>query len=273
MDHDTGLRGTANATTVTHTDVDNSREYPQGLGVWVTLLIFLAYVVAQLIGGAAVGCIGGVVFVAVGGDLNNQADLITFTRLITGPVGLAGMVLGGAVSLGLVCWRWRSSIWDCRADGIAVAWGAPRYQALGCVLGLALALGYLGVQVIFPIENVENESMGPMAQLQMSTGVAWVCWVVMALVLAPPIEEFMFRGVLFSGVARAWGRLPAVLISTLLFVLLHIMEIVHDWIGGLAIGMLGLLALLLRVMASALGPAVWMHLTYNLVLVVVVALM
>jgi len=45
--------------------------------------------------------------------------------------------------------------------------------------------------------------------------------VIQALVLAPLVEEVMFRGILFEEVRRRWGVAAAYVLSSLVFALLH----------------------------------------------------
>ena len=60
------------------------------------------------------------------------------------------------------------------------------------------------------------------------------------------------------------------MLSTVLFVLLHIPETRAYWPSAVAITVLGVGALGLRIRASAVGPAVAAHCAYNFVLVAAV---
>ncbi len=81
------------------------------------------------------------------------------------------------------------------------------------------------------------------------------------------MEEFLFRGVLFTGFSRSWGVPAASLIVTLMFALVHIPETMHYWPALAAIALTGASALALRLRTGSLGPAVALHAAYNLIIV------
>jgi membrane protease YdiL (CAAX protease family) len=239
------------------------------LGAWSAFLIFLGYVGAQLITGAFVGLVAGVRFALSGANLQDPAALERLKRTIEAPAAVLGMVVAGIVAVLLVRYFAREAIGDRSADGIAWARGTVAALMLGFGVGGLLSLGYVLVTSLL-IPPAPDLSLGPLARMAATPGTARTYWTVAALAVAPPLEEFLFRGVLFSGLARTWGRPAGALLSTALFVLLHLPETIAYWPSAIAITLLGVGALVLRIRASAVGPAVAGHFAYNLVLVVVV---
>ncbi len=97
-------------------------------------------------------------------------------------------------------------------------------------------------------------------------------WAVLALFVAPPVEEFLFRGVLWSGLVRSMGSGKAGVVVTLLFVASHVTEARGYWPAWIAISVLAVAALAVRVRSGSLLPPVVLHTSYNAVLVAAVYL-
>ena len=80
-----------------------------------------------------------------------------------------------------------------------------------------LAISFISSQVLsgYP----KQESVQKLAEMQSLTEVFNIaCY---ALVVAPVIEEFLFRGILFRAMKRSFGVGPALVISSILFGLVH----------------------------------------------------
>jgi membrane protease YdiL (CAAX protease family) len=90
------------------------------------------------------------------------------------------------------------------------------------------------------------------------------------LVLAPPIEEFVFRGVLLGGLSNKLGIRTAGIIVTLVFVLVHASETLGYWPAWVGVALLASAALLVRLRTRSLMPAIGVHAGYNLCLVITV---
>jgi membrane protease YdiL (CAAX protease family) len=97
-----------------------------------------------------------------------------------------------------------------------------------------------------------------------------IAWAVLALVFAPLVEEFFFRGLLLRGFTSSWGRRIGGLIVTLLFIATHLFETFNYWPATLAILFLGIITLLARWSTGSLLPALAAHLAYNSIIVVAV---
>jgi len=81
--------------------------------------------------------------------------------------------------------------------------------------------------------------------------------------MAPPLEEMLFRGVLYGGYRKSFGPVRAAVFTTLLFVALHFPYYIHfaPAIIGITGGALALLWC--RLHWNAIGPAVAAHIGYN----------
>jgi membrane protease YdiL (CAAX protease family) len=154
------------------------------------------------------------------------------------------------------------------ASLLGLSWGSRRQVINGVLVGAMLAT------FILPLMAVVADRPEPpdlMTQLAGSSGRALRAWIFSAVLLAPPIEELMFRGALLGGLAATWNLRAAAVISGATFWLMHGPEFVH-WPAAVAIGLLTILATRLRIRTGSLGPSIGAHFGYNLVLSAVVAL-
>jgi membrane protease YdiL (CAAX protease family) len=232
-------------------------------------VILLAYELGQLVTAFGFGFVAGLVLALGRANLHDPDTLARFTRASEAPAAVLGAVVGGLVVVRLVRFMAHEPLRSRSANGIAWGWGAVSDLALGGIVGGLLGISYLlGARLLTPPDA--GHSLGPMVRMATTPGFPRLCWVLLALVVAPPIEELLFRGVLFAGFSRSWGRPVGAVVTTVLFVLMHAPAILWYWPTALVFTLLGAFALALRLRAGALGPAVALHVAYNLVLVLAV---
>jgi len=94
----------------------------------------------------------------------------------------------------------------------------------------------------------------------------------LACLVAPPTEELVFRGALYAGLARSWRPAGAAAVTTAIFVALHGTELGAYWPGWIIVALVGALALRARLATGSLLPAIALHASYNLGLVIAVTL-
>ena len=235
---------------------------PRTLGAVSAVTILCGYVAAQFAGGALVGLLW-----LVGGGQPSPGLL----RELTGPAALTGMLCGGAFLWFAVRALGSERLRDTSELGIAWVRGDGASLWLGSGAGVLLAaVTFLFALVWFPPEP--GMPLGPMTELTSTPGPGRIYVGVIALALAPFLEELLFRGVLFAGLCASWGRVPAAVVTTLAFIALHATELRFFWAAGFGVVALATLALWLRLRFGALGPAVAAHLTYNAVLVAIAVL-
>ena len=87
---------------------------------------------------------------------------------------------------------------------------------------------------------------------------------IVAVIVAPIVEETYFRGWIFTSLRQSWGRWPAVIISALLFGLAHY-ELTHLY--ALAVFPLGLILAALRERTGSAGTSMLFHAANNLIAV------
>jgi uncharacterized protein len=126
-------------------------------------------------------------------------------------VGLAG-VLGYLAARRRLSWRLlgaRRPTWA--HAGLGVAFG------VGGFIGVNLLIAGL-LQVFGPVDPPEQQLLSDVT----AGGVTTLLAVIAAVVMAPLVEEVVFRGVLFQGMKRRVGLWPAAVVSSLLFAVVHV---------------------------------------------------
>ena len=114
----------------------------------------------------------------------------------------------------------------------------------------------------------EGFEPGILAEMGGSEGWVRLSFAAIAILLAPPIEEFVFRGVLLEGFLKRVGRVAAVAVTVAVFSAVHLPDMWGYWPGILAM-ILGATALAeLRIRTGSLVAPVVGHASYNATLVV-----
>src|SRR3989442_801738 len=142
----------------------------------------------------------------------------------------------------------------------AIGWSpTSRLWLLAAILsGLTLSAIYLKVLVrLFPPSP--GQTWGPLVAAMVSGGWQRHLWALLALSIVPPVEEFVFRGVLFGGLRRSWGLPAAACLTTILFALFHVTSL-HPYLPALVmITCVGAPQLSARVARRSLAPSIAMH--------------
>jgi membrane protease YdiL (CAAX protease family) len=174
---------------------------------------------------------------------------------------LAGFLLSSAWVVFYTRRRARPLLRRGGAEGIA--WRAPKLQAYGvAVLAALLAMLFSGLMFdLFPPDL--DKLTGPTSKMLAAPGLPRFTVMFLAMVGAPLMEEFTFRGALFASLARRWSVPLAGTITTLIYVALHAPDKLGWWPGFVAVGFLGALLLLLRLRYKSLWPGILAHCLYN----------
>ena len=92
----------------------------------------------------------------------------------------------------------------------------------------------------------------------------------LAVLIAPPIEELLFRGLMLRGLMASWGVTAAGVVVTTLFFVLHLFEAVRYWPAMVAILTLSVATLGVRLRTGSVVAATAVHAAYNAALAVAV---
>ncbi len=140
-----------------------------------------------------------------------------------------------------------------------VGWGwHPQFKWVHAV-GLAfLMMGVaFGFEQLLPHQETDMEKL-----LKMGVSIRLLV-AALAVLTAPIVEEMVYRGVLYSGLERAWGKAAGIGLVTLLFALVHVPQYWGSYAAITAILSLSLVLTALRAYTGKLLPCVATHLVYN----------
>jgi uncharacterized protein len=121
---------------------------------------------------------------------------------------------------------------------------------------LMIGFGYL-IDRVLPSQETELERL-----LRMGTTVR-VLVASLAVLTAPLVEEVVYRGVLYTGIERAWGKSAAIVLVTFLFAGVHYFQYRSSYAALAVIVSLSLVLTLLRAATGKLLPCIATHLVYN----------
>lgn len=86
-----------------------------------------------------------------------------------------------------------------------------------------------------------------------------VCLFLMVVVGAALVEELCYRGLWFRSIAKRWGTVAGVLLSGIVFGLVH-----FDLYALPLLAIFGIVLGVLAARSGRLGPAIWAHVAFNL---------
>jgi hypothetical protein len=139
----------------------------------------------------------------------------------------------------------------------ALRWQWPHRWLPLLAAGAALAVA---VQLAAHLLPIPQES--PIDKMIQTTRDAWLMSVFGVLV-APLVEEILFRGLLFPALARKVGAALSVLVTALLFGAMHAQQLGGDWIEVGLIVLVGALLTVVRWRTHSLACSTLVHVGYN----------
>jgi hypothetical protein len=218
------------------------------LGVADFLLVIGAGVAGSLAGGTVVAATG----------METEAGLV---------VALLGLQVGFALGVVAVLRLRRATAADI---GFEVRPVDGRFLFLGALLQVVLALVFL------PLANLIDTDGTPqmLTEQLLSIEQGWVKVVLVLTtgLLVPVIEEVIFRGMVLRSLLARTGRRAAVVASAVLFAAFHLLDV--DWSSPAAVGLtvaqllvVGLVLGFVTARSGRLGPAIFLHAGFNLLVV------
>jgi hypothetical protein len=234
---------------------------PLPLTAWSSLRVFLWYFGTQLVVGGILGFVLGISNGLGGEEAAEQIGDATTQYLI--PFAAIGMVVAAGVMFLKARQRFPGGAWPTILAALGWRQAPRRDIVIGAVAGALLAAFYLFVLTqLFPPHP--GQSFGPLSQAAASASTSVrILFALLAIFLAPPVEEFLFRGVLLTGFGNSWGVAPAALVVTVLFAVGHMVEVRTYWPALLSIFVLAGVTMALRLRTGSLWPGIGMHASYN----------
>ena len=145
-------------------------------------------------------------------------------------------------------------------------WG-PVLWTIGCVAFAALLLGF-GLLVT----KLYGGSKTQLDLLTESSTQARLATAFIAFVTAPLVEELIYRGLLYSALEKTIGVAAAVIIVSILFAGVHVVQYINNISVIAVITLLSISLTLVRAYSGKLLPSVVIHLVFNGVQSVMLAL-
>ena len=249
----------------TTTPSENSAPPPPQLRAGRAFALFTLFLAIQTLTGLIIGFISGIIAALQGANLQDPQVLAQINQQVIILATISGFLLASIMVLYLAIRWFPQKIHDRAMSGAAWKIGPPKFLLLGFAGGLFIAISYLFLAPLMSTPPSE-EAIGPFAKMATTPGLQQIIAFFIALVLAPPVEELLFRGVMFGGFCQSFGPTWAATLTTFLFVVSHSFEATHFWPAFLFIGLMALAALWLRLFTKAIGPSIALHFSYNLIL-------
>ncbi len=144
---------------------------------------------------------------------------------------------------------WKSIRWNSLPGRLA-----QRYLLLGCLAAVAIqvASGLAAPKKKLPID-----------ELLSSPGAIYLL-AAFGILVAPFVEEVVFRGYLYPVLARAWGTSAGILATALLFAAIHAQQLWGGWAQIALILLVGLILTYVRARTGSVLASYLVHLSYNL---------
>jgi membrane protease YdiL (CAAX protease family) len=210
---------------------------------------------------------------AVPGSLLAPGLLVAFVDLPGSVlVALASLVLCGLAALAV-----RRPARQSGGIGRALGFDLPGWSDVGLVLGWSVLLFLLqaaaGILVALAVPALRGVSPDNTSVLVGLPVAELLLVAVAAVVIAPVVEELLFRGLLLQGLMLRIGFWPAALLSSVAFGVLHMASLDAAGVAlALATGTMGLGLCVLARRTGRLGPGIGVHALRNAVAIGFVAL-
>jgi membrane protease YdiL (CAAX protease family) len=147
----------------------------------------------------------------------------------------------------------------------AIRWNFPASWWRFPLLGLALMLVLASLQRFLPMPKD-----APFEQFFAHPFEAYLTSI-FAVTLGPVMEELFFRGFVYPVLVRRTAVTPAILLTSVLFGLLHSMQLGYAWGGVLVIVLVGLVLTSVRAATNSVAASLLVHIGYNGALMLIAA--
>ncbi len=187
----------------------------------------------------------------------NKSDLSLFEACAE----IFGEILAAAVA-----WILIKKYYEVKTDNLGKSAlgliSTSRCHVMGSILGgFILASSIISLEFLFPTSTAGGASV--FDKFTMNGVAIRYSWLVVGILVAPFVEELLFRGVVFSIIKSHLNDICGAIVSVMAFMLVHVTQIGHDWKSALAIFALGMTCATVRVKGMSLWLAVSVHASYN----------
>jgi len=229
------------------------------LNVKTATIIWIVTFVAQVIAGTLTILIASI-FEPVKGDdyfSNTMGQLHTLM-----PVMVMMSMIAGAAALFLTTSKFKLPIKDTSPAG--AAWVLSSWETIIKGVGIGMLISMASrILLHFSGRHLGYHQLDDLTRMAFKPGISQTVYVFAAVVLAPPLEEMLYRGLLFGGFCASVGVDRAAIGTTAIFVLMHGPQLINQPLATLGITAMALAALWMRLSNRSIGPAIAVHFGYN----------
>lgn len=184
---------------------------------------------------------------------------------------LAGTFLAAGWSVWYIARRGSARLRDGGPSGIAWRRAPAKGYGVAVLAAVLIILVVLALFHFLPPNAAKLENL-PDAELYSAPGWPAAALLLLVVCIAPPVEEFVFRGGVFAAIATRFSPLTAGIVTTLVFVAVHAPEKIYYPPGFIDVGLMAAAASWMRVKFGSIRPGILLHVLYNAGLLAVVGL-
>jgi membrane protease YdiL (CAAX protease family) len=151
---------------------------------------------------------------------------------------------------------------DGSAAGLAWRAAPPMAYMAATAWAFAIIAAVLVLYHFIPPDMRKLDSL-PMAKLFTGSALSLLPLFFIATILGPALEELVFRGIAFAGIASRLGPVWAGIITTLIFMTAHAPEKIYYPPGFIDVGLMATASVLLRLQFRSIRPGIALHIIYN----------
>jgi membrane protease YdiL (CAAX protease family) len=226
-------------------------------------IIFLCYFGVEILLGAVSGVLRG-----TGNALAAQRTSEGFTTAATW-ILLMTPVITGIAMMKLSARLVRQNLRDTSPEGAAWVGGSHLGIAVGLLVGLTVGTGaHFFPSLMAPLVShpVRHKDILLSQGAAFGTGIQQLVRLATQNLVAPAFQELLFRGIIYGGFRRSFGSKWATIVSTLIFLAVHLPISIRYPNVTICLTALSLAALCVRLKSQAIGPAIAVHVGYNFIL-------
>jgi len=145
--------------------------------------------------------------------------------------------------------------------------GISNFKLIFFPLLLGITLAFIAALIILSRPEIPITPLSEILEKTKSSA-ALLSFLAVATLVAPLLEELIFRGYFFSVMRRLKGRAVAVCCIAGIFTLLHVGQYWGDWLAICIVGILGIALTLLREWTGSTISSAVTHYAYNVFVVV-----
>ncbi len=224
------------------------------------LLAFVVYLVTQLFCGVLIGVLGGIAYgILHPGFQANSAEFNEYVQTLIMPAAVLTCVPASGLAVALLAF----GAFRARREELGLVRASWPWTLGGGLMGVLCGFAFVVVASVYMrVAGHTPEPTGPLSQMAQSES-GLLVWMALALLMAPPVEEFVFRGVMLAGLCRSWGRVAGATAVTAIFGLMHMSEAGAFPPAMLVILTVGALCAWFRLRTGSLLPSLLLHMGYN----------